>query len=115
MSTLTAARAGFGGVCLAAPDAVPGLSHPLDTRMRWFLRILGGRQLIQAWFVGAAPTAARHRIGGGIDIVHAATMVMWATTDRRHRRPALANAAVALAFACAEVRSARPTVAAYLR
>ena len=48
-------------------------------------------------------------IGGGIDVVHAATMVMWAATDRRHRRPALANAAVALAFACAEVRSAAPS------
>lgn len=107
MPALSAVRAGFGGICLAAPEAVPGLGHPLDDRARWFLRILGARQLIQAGLIGAAPTAVRHGIGGAVDTVHAATMFALAKADRRRRHPALANAFVALAFAGADFWSAR--------
>lgn len=115
MQALTAVRAGFGGVCLAAPEAVPGLAHPLDHRARLFLRILGARQLIQAWFIGAAPSATRHGIGSGIDAVHAATMFALARIDRRRRGPALANALVALAFAGADLWSARRVAGGGLR
>jgi hypothetical protein len=106
VNVLVAVHAGLGGMCLAAPDAVPGLAHPLDRRTRRFLRILGARHLIQAGFVGASPTASRHRIGAGIDAVHAATMLVLAAADRRRRRPALLNAVAALALAGADFRAA---------
>ncbi len=107
MTALTAIRAGFGGVCLAAPQAVPGLAPPLDGRMRLVVRILGARHLVQAWLIGRSPTVVRHGVGGGIDVAHAATMVTLARVDRRRRRPALTNAAIALTFAGADFRSAR--------
>jgi hypothetical protein len=77
-----------------------------DPHARTFTRILGARHLLQAAAnVAFGGGAAMNRLSGGVDALHAFAMLVLAALDRRRRNAAVANAAIALAFAAAEIRS----------
>jgi hypothetical protein len=88
---------------LLAPVYVSGrlLGEVPDGRTRAVIRILGARHLVQAMLTIRAGRVA-HVTGGSVDVVHAASMVVVAVLDSRHRRSAGVNAALALVFAAGE-------------
>jgi len=100
-------RAAYGSAELFAPGAVACflVGRIPDTHARTFIRVLGARHLLQA---AATSTfgggAALRRTSAGVDALHALTMLVLAAVDRRRRHPAVANAAIALAFAAGELR-----------
>jgi hypothetical protein len=105
MRPLEVVRAAYGAAELLAPGAVEGLllGRRPDERARRVIRLLGARHLVQA-IATARGGPALHRLGGGVDAIHAATMAVLAAADRRRRHPAALNAAIALVFAAGELR-----------
>jgi len=117
LRVLSPLRAGVGATRLAYPHTViPGVAAgPLSNRGRKVVRVLGARQVAQAVATGRAPTPAVLWLGAEVDVAHAATMIGLAAVERRYRRAALVDAAIATAFAlmgAAAARSApsKPTV-----
>jgi hypothetical protein len=100
---LEVVRAAYGMCELIAPDfvSVRLLGEAPDGRARAVVRILGARHLVQAALTAHAGRTGR-RLGGSVDAVHAASMLVLAALDGSHRRSAAANAALALAFAAGE-------------
>jgi hypothetical protein len=105
MKPLELLRAAYGAVELLAPSAVESLlvGRVADPRARTVIRILGARHVLQA-AVTARGGPGLHRLGGGVDLIHAVTMIALAASDPRRRRAAVVNAAIALAFAAGELR-----------
>lgn len=73
------------------------------------IRILGVRHLAQAVLLAGAGTTAQggktwHRCGALVDLAHAATTVALACADRRWRRAAGVDAALASTFSALEAR-----------
>ena len=103
MKPLEVVRGVYGMCELLAPDFLTGrlLGTTPDSKARTVIRILGARHLIQAVLTARAGHTA-HRIGGSVDAVHAASMVLLAALDVRYRTPAAANAVLALVFAAGE-------------
>ena len=103
MKPLEVVRGVYGMCELLAPDFLTGrlLGTPPDRKARTVIRILGTRHLIQAVLTARAGRTA-HRIGGSVDVAHAASMVVFAAMDGRYRTPANANAVLALVFAAGE-------------
>ncbi|MGO2542286.1 hypothetical protein ACT3TS_17145 [Specibacter sp. AOP5-B1-6] len=67
------------------------------------LRVLGARHFVQGLLLARAGRTW-HRCGALVDLAHAATMVALACGDRRWRKPAALDAALASAFAAMEAR-----------
>lgn len=110
---LSPLRAGVGVARLAYPHTlIPGLATgPLSDRGRQLVRVLGARQLTQALATGRAPTRAVLWLGAEVDVAHAASMIGLAVFERRYRRAALLDAAIATVFALAGAAAARSTQA----
>jgi hypothetical protein len=106
--TLNRVRAGVGIARLVYPHLLfpTQVTGRLSNRGREVLRVLGARQVAQALVTGRAPTAAVLWLGAEVDVAHATSMVALAAIDRRYRRPALVDAAVATAFALAGAAAA---------
>lgn len=106
---MTAARAGFGLLELAAPGLVARRlsGQRPDSRVAMVARVLGARHLAQACLSGPAPTAAVLALEAEVDAVHAVSMIGVAVLSRRWRPAALASAAVAAGFAAAGGLAAR--------
>ena len=85
---LEAGRAAYGLVGLLAPERVARLElgRPPGTATTRVARLLGARHLVQAVAVLVAGTGRAHRLGGGVDALHAASMVPWAALTRSDRR-----------------------------
>jgi len=79
------------------------MGAPPDRRTRRIVRLLGGRQVIQAVATGADPTATVLAVGTAVDVLHGLTMVVLATVDPHRRRVALGDALIATAFVSAGV------------
>ncbi|WP_138443059.1 hypothetical protein [Sinomonas susongensis] len=105
MRPLEVVRAAYGASELLAPGALERLlvGAAADQRARTTIRILGARHLLQA-VVTARGGATVHRLGGGVDALHAVSMAALAVFDPKRRRAAAVNAAIALAFAAGEFR-----------
>lgn len=103
MRPLEAVRAAYGLCELLAPDFVSGqlLGKAPDRRARVVIRVLGARHLVQAGLTFRAGSVA-HGIGGGVDGIHAASMLALAVLDPGRRTSAAVNAAIATLFAAAE-------------
>jgi hypothetical protein len=103
-------RAAWGGALLVAPGAVLALTTRSDPAFlgaaRTVLRVLGARHLVQAGVELRRPGAAVLGAGAVVDGLHAASGVTLAALDRRWRRSALLDAAVATGFCLATARSA---------
>jgi len=96
-------RAAYG----AALVLVPGPAIRLATgrlpsrRACRVARVLGTRHLIQAALTAAAPGSAALEIGGQVDAVHSASMLLLAAVSRAGRRAALSDALTEAALAAA--------------
>jgi hypothetical protein len=102
-------RLGWGAVLLANP--VPVLrwveGGKPDHRAAQVARVLGARQVVQAVLQGRDPHRVGRWLGAGVDLTHAASMVLLARADPARRRLALTDATIASAFALAGSRPAR--------
>jgi hypothetical protein len=100
---LQVVRATYG----AALVLVPGPAIRLATgrlpsrRACRVARVLGTRHLIQAALTTAAPGRAVLALGGQVDAVHTASMLLLATVSRAQRRAAVTDALTEAAFAAA--------------
>jgi hypothetical protein len=100
---LQVVRATYG----AALVLVPGPAIRLATgrlpsrRACRVARVLGTRHLIQAALTAAAPGRAVLALGGQVDAVHTASMLLLAAVSRAQRRAAVADALTEAAFAAA--------------
>jgi hypothetical protein len=104
---LTAARLGWGAALVLAPGPMVRTLGGAETpRSRRVARVLGVRHLIQGlWERTSAP--GRLRLGSLVDASHALSAVALAVLDRRWRRAALADAALAMAFGLGGIQLAR--------
>lgn len=91
-------RVSVGVARLSLPGTeFPGLaSVPLPSRVG---QLLGARQIAQAVVMSGNPTPAVLWLGAEVDALHAASMIGLACIDRRYRRAALVDAAIAAVFA----------------
>jgi hypothetical protein len=103
MKPLQVVRAAYGTLLLAAPRQALRLggSHDNAGAARTVVRVLGARHLLQAAMCATWPTPTARRVSGCTDVLHAATEVSVAVFDRRRRRAAGLDAAVAVTFAAA--------------
>jgi hypothetical protein len=69
------------------------------------IRLLGARHLLQGAILLRCRRPRTRLLGAVVDCAHAASMVVFARTDRAIRSPALTSVAVSLAFAAQEVSS----------
>lgn len=105
MTALEAFRGLFGLCQLAWPRLLyrAATGVPPSPGAVVVMRVLGARHLIQALLLARADRTW-HRCGALVDLAHAATMVAAATGDRRWRKPAGIDAALASALSVVEAR-----------
>jgi hypothetical protein len=105
----TAVRLGLGSLCLAGPRLALGIvggPDRGDARTQLLARVIGGRLLLQAAGDLALGRRSR-RIDVLVDVVHAASMLPVVVARPRHRRTALASAAIATGLAVLEAAGGR--------
>jgi hypothetical protein len=90
-------RLGWSGVLVTCPR---GLVKD-DRWDRRLARILAVRHACQGVVTATDPTPGVVRVGAGVDLLHAASMVVLACVASRRRRSSLVDAAVATAAAAA--------------
>ena len=108
MAGRTGARRRTATRLLAAPGAACGLAMALRPerivdrlcpefpRSRlWLVRVLGGRLLLQHGAVLAAPEPEVVRLGSGVDLLHAASMVPFVRSPRYGRAARISGALAA--------------------
>jgi len=97
---LVAALAAASGLAMALrPEQIVDRFCPEFPRSRlWLVRVLGGRLLLQHGAVLAAPDPRLVRVGSGVDLAHAASMVPFVRSPR-YGRAALLSGALAAAYA----------------
>jgi hypothetical protein len=96
-------RATYGAALVLVPGPVIWLAtgqRPSPRACR-VAQVLGIRHLIQAALTAAAPEPAVLAIGGQVDAVHAASMLLLSAVSRAGRRAALTDALTEAAFAAA--------------
>ncbi len=112
-SRLSLTRGLLGVLCLTMPARLSDvISRPRATSARrdvvaagiW---ILGVRHVTEAVALTGYPVPLVRRAIGGVDVVHAASMVMLAAISSAYRRPALVAAAVASGLAALSVAAER--------
>jgi hypothetical protein len=86
-----------GVVLLIRPDeALARLAPEYPRERRWVVRLLGARLVGQHAAVLAAPSAALLRAAGGIDLLHAATMLPLLRSPRYGRAARISGAVAAV-------------------
>lgn len=101
MRTASWIRTGYGTILFVWPRVATRLvaSERVSLAGRTVVRVLGLREAGQALVCAPRPTADVLRLGAGVDVLHAATMLALATRGTKWRRPALISMAVAASFA----------------
>ena len=94
-------RAGYGLTLILAPAPAIRLAtgRPPSKRTTRTARVLGARHLIQTALTAAAPRPATFAVGGQVDTLHSASMLLLAAVSRSGRRAALTDALAEAAFA----------------
>jgi hypothetical protein len=102
-------RAAYGAALVLAPGPVIWLATGQlpGRRARRVAQVLGIRHLIQAALTAAAPEPGVLAIGGQVDAVHAASMLLLAAVSRAGRRAALTDALTEAALAAAGLSASR--------
>ena len=99
-------RALLGAVDLVRPGLLavpPGRGgRPFPSALH---RVLGARQIAQAVLTASVGDAARP-LGGGVDALHALSMVVVAACSSRYRRAAITQVVLASGLALLEFRTA---------
>jgi hypothetical protein len=99
---LQLARAGYGMALVLVPGPALRATGRLPTRRACRVaQVLGARHLVQATLTTIAPTPAVLAVGGQVDAVHTASMLVLAAVSRAGRRAALTDAMTEAAFAAA--------------
>ncbi|MCA1657148.1 MAG: hypothetical protein LC713_05500 [Actinobacteria bacterium] len=103
MTTLRLVRASYGVFLLADPQRALRVGHSpnADSATQTVVRVLGVRHLLQAAVCARWPTRSVRRASACIDGLHAATDLALARSDRRQRRAAAIDGAVAVGLAVA--------------
>lgn len=101
------ARLVWGGLLLLAPGALLRPVGPATRTAVATLRVLGARHLAQTAVAVRRPTPGVLTAGAAVDGLHALTALALAAADRRRRRAALVDAAVATTWSVLGVRGAR--------
>lgn len=97
----------LGAYLLVRPEGLPDALAPHESAPPSpVVRVLGLRSMTQGGVIVAMPTRSMLAIGAGVDALHALSMVGVALFGPRHRRCALASAAVAAVSAAAEAHLA---------
>jgi hypothetical protein len=106
---LLAFRVGYGMVLVLTPGLVIGLvtGRIPSRRACRVAQVLGTRHLVQAVLTAAAPRPEVFAIGGQVDVVHVASMLL-AASRPADRRAALTDALVEAALAAGSLSAARP-------
>jgi hypothetical protein len=108
-TALCAVRGLWGLALLLAPDplasAVGGVS--CDRRLRAIIRVLGAREVTQAYAISLRPRRSVLLAGAAVDATHGASMILLAVREARLRRLAAASATAAMLFGAATAREAR--------
>lgn len=106
MSRLATARTWYGAALLLAPDALVErlAGAPTGRTFGRLRRALGARHLIQALVAGRTDDDRWRRLGGGVNLLHALSMVPVLALDPAHRRGVALDLAVEATFALAELR-----------
>jgi len=102
------ARAAYGAALVFVPGPVIWLAtgrRPSRRTCR-VAQVLGFRHLIQAALTTAAPEPGVLALGGQVDAVHAASMLLLAAVSRGGRRAALTDALTEAALAAAGLSGA---------
>jgi hypothetical protein len=96
-------RAAYGAALVLVPGPVIWLATGQlpSRRARRVAQVLGIRHLVQAALTAAAPEPAVLAIGGQVDAVHGASMLLLALVSRAGRRAALTDALTEAALAAA--------------
>jgi hypothetical protein len=103
------ARLAWGVALATVPDRILGVTQPdrpatpIAPRL---LRVLGVRHLLQAGVETLAPVPAVHYLGAVADGLHALSGVGLVAVDRRWRRAALIDSAIATCFGLAAALTA---------
>jgi hypothetical protein len=103
------ARAVWGAALVTVPDRVLGLTQPdrpntpVASRL---LRVLGVRHLLQAGVEAFVTTPTVHYLGAAADELHALSGIGLAVLDRRWRRAALIDSAIASTLGAAAALTA---------
>jgi len=107
------ARVVYGLSLVAAPNPLLHMisGQRATPRERALTRVLGARLLAQGAVTDVRPDAVSVALGAEVDLVHAASMLVWAAVDRQSRRLTLMSAALAGLFAAAGAAQARRTPA----
>lgn len=94
-------RVGYGAALVLVPGAVIRLAtgRPPSPWARRTARVLGARHLVQAALTATAPQPAVFAVGGQVDTLHAASMLLLAAVSRGARRAALTDAFTEAALA----------------
>jgi hypothetical protein len=102
-AALQVARAAYGAALVLAPSPAIRLATGRlpSRRARRVARVLGTRHLIQAALTAAAPGPAVLAVGGQVDAVHTASMLLLAAISRAGRRAALTDALTEAVLAAA--------------
>ncbi len=97
MNALAVVRTLIGVKEFASPASLlEAVTHsPVDDRARRVVRLLGARDLLQAAVTAIHPSPTVLLGGGGVDLLHGASMVWLAMVAPERRRAALASATVA--------------------
>ncbi len=103
------ARAGYGMALVLAPGpAIRLATGRLPSRRACRVaRVLGARHLVQAALTALAPLPGMLAVGGQVDAVHTASMLLLAAVSRAGRRAALTDALTEAAFAATGVSACR--------
>ncbi|SCG62406.1 hypothetical protein [Micromonospora inositola] len=105
--TSALARVLWGGTLTLAPRRVLGaLGRPSGLAVAT-LRVLGVRHLVQAAVTLRRPTPVVLTGGAAADALHAVSAVALAAVDRRQRRIALLDTAIAAGWMVLDLRAAR--------
>jgi hypothetical protein len=99
------ARLALGATALARPQRLlRGVGADDATATQRVTQVLGARYAVQSGAGLLRPRPWEPRADGVVDLLHAGSMVGLAAVSERHRRAALTSAALALAFAAADLR-----------
>jgi hypothetical protein len=102
-------RVGYGMVLVLAPGPAIRIAtgHFPSRRTCLVAQVLGTRHLIQATLTAATPRPGVFAIGGQVDAVHTASMLLLAAVSPAGRRAALTDALTEAALAAAGWRVTR--------
>jgi hypothetical protein len=94
VTALYLSRALYGALLTVRPGLVAAtVDRDPNRAARAFIRILGIRQLAEAVVVGRRPSPSLLAAGAGVDLIHAATVLVLARRAPAHRRALYLNAA----------------------